>query len=86
VVIQYRNGANAAFDAQRFDIDVANIGVDPENVERQPQRLIGFSYTGRSGEEVPLYFVPAGKARLTTPPIAGHYPHMILMLALCSWF
>jgi hypothetical protein len=59
VSIQYRNGANAAFDAQEFDIDVANIGVDPENTKRQPQRLIRFSYTGRSGEEVPLYFVPA---------------------------
>jgi hypothetical protein len=53
VSIQYRNGANAAFDAQEFDIDVANIGVDPENTERQPHRLIRFSYTGRSGEEVP---------------------------------
>ncbi len=59
VTIQYRNGAYDAFDAQEFDIDVANIGVDPENTERQPQRLIRFSYTGRSGEEVPLYFVPA---------------------------
>ena len=36
VVIQYRNGADAAFVAQEFDIDVANIGVDPQNTERQP--------------------------------------------------
>ena len=58
VAIQYRNGANAAFDAQQFDVDVASIGRGDDE-ERHPKRLIRFSYTGRSGEEVPLYFVPA---------------------------
>jgi hypothetical protein len=58
VDVQFRSGADKSFDAQAFDIDVANIGMGPE-AERQADRLIRFTYTGRSGEEVPLYLVPS---------------------------
>ena len=56
--VQFRNGASESFDAQAFDIDVSNIGLGAE-AERQADTLMKFSYTGRSGEEVPLYLVPA---------------------------
>jgi hypothetical protein len=58
VDIQFRNGASESFDARGFDIDVSNIGLGTE-AERQADHLIRFTYTGRSGEEVPLYLVPA---------------------------
>jgi hypothetical protein len=58
VDIQFRNGASESFDAREFDIDVSDIGLGTE-AERQADHLIRFSYTGRSGEEVPLYLVPA---------------------------
>ena len=58
VDIQFRSGTSESFDAQEFDIDVSNIGVGAE-AEQQADRLLKFSYTGRSGEEVPLYLVPA---------------------------
>jgi len=58
VDIQFRNGASESFDAREFDIDVSNIGLGAE-AERQADHLIRFSYMGRSGEEVPLYLVPA---------------------------
>ena len=58
VEVQFRNGTSESFDAQEFDIDVSNIGLGTD-VERQADHLIRFSYTGRSGEEVPLYLVPA---------------------------
>jgi hypothetical protein len=58
VDIQFRNGASESFDAQAFDIDVSNIGVGTE-AEQQADHLLRFSYTGRSGEEVPIYLVPA---------------------------
>ena len=58
VEVQFRNGASESFDAQAFDVDVSNIGLGAE-AERQADHLIRFSYTGRSGEEVPLYLVPA---------------------------
>ena len=58
VDIQFRNGASASFDAQQFDIDVSNIGLGAE-AERQADHLLRFTYMGRSGEEVPLYLVPA---------------------------
>jgi hypothetical protein len=58
VDIQFRNGASESFDAKEFDIDVSNIGLGAE-AERQADHLIRFSYRGRSGEEVPLYLVPA---------------------------
>ncbi len=58
VDVQFRSGADKSFDAQAFDIDVSNIGMGPE-AERQADRLIRFTYTGRSGEEVPLYLVPS---------------------------
>ena len=56
--IQFRSGTSQSFDAQEFDIDVSNIGVGAD-AEQQADRLLKFSYTGRSGEEVPLYLVPA---------------------------
>ena len=40
-----------------IDLDVSNIGLGAE-AERQADHLVRFSYTGRSGEEVPLYLVP----------------------------
>ncbi len=55
---QFRNGASESFDAEGFDIDVSNIGLGTE-AERQADHLLRFTYTGRSGEEVPLYLVPA---------------------------
>jgi hypothetical protein len=58
VDVQFRSGADKSFDAQAFDIDVSNIGLGAE-AERQADHLIRFTYTGRSGEEVPLYLVPA---------------------------
>ncbi len=58
VDVQFRSGADKSFDAQSFDIDVSNIGLGAE-AERQADHLIRFTYTGRSGEEVPLYLVPA---------------------------
>ena len=58
VEIQFRSGASESFDAREFDIDVSNIGMGAE-VERQADRLLRFTYTGRSGDEVPLYLVPA---------------------------
>ncbi len=58
VDVQFRNGADKSFDAQAFDIDVSNIGLGAE-AERQADHLIRFTYTGRSGEEVPLYLVPS---------------------------
>jgi hypothetical protein len=58
VDVQFRSGADKSFDAQAFDIDVSNIGMGPE-AERQADRLIRFTYKGRSGEEVPLYLVPS---------------------------
>ncbi len=58
VDVQFRSGADKSFDAQAFDIDVSNIGLGAE-AERQADHLIRFSYTGRSGEEVPLYLVPS---------------------------
>ena len=58
VDIQFRNGASESFDAREFDVDVSDIGLGTE-AERQADHLIRFTYTGRSGEEVPLYLVPA---------------------------
>ena len=58
VDIQFRNGASESFDAQAFDIDVSDIGLGAE-AELQADHLLKFSYMGRSGEEVPLYLVPA---------------------------
>ena len=58
VDIQFRNGASESFDAREFDVDVSDIGLGTE-AERQADHLIRLSYTGRSGEEVPLYLVPA---------------------------
>ena len=58
VDVQFRSGADKSFDAQAFDIDVSNIGLGAD-AERQADHLIRFTYTGRSGEEVPLYLVPA---------------------------
>ena len=58
VDIQFRSGASESFDAQAFDIDVSNIGLGAE-AEQQANHLLRFSYTGRSGEEVPLYLVRA---------------------------
>ncbi len=58
VDIQFRSGASESFDAQEIDIDVSNIGKGAE-AERQADRLLRFTYTGRSGEEIPLYLVPA---------------------------
>ena len=58
VDVQFRNGADKSFDAQAFDIDVSSIGMGPE-AGQQADHLIRFTYTGRSGEEVPLYLVPS---------------------------
>jgi hypothetical protein len=58
VDIQFRSGASESFDAREFDMDVSNIGLGAE-AERQADRLLRFTYTGRSGDEVPLYLVPA---------------------------
>jgi hypothetical protein len=58
VDIQFRSGTSESFDAQEFDIDFSNIGIGAE-AEQQADRLLKFSYPGRSGEEVPLYLVPA---------------------------
>jgi hypothetical protein len=58
VDIQFRSGASTSFDASQFGINVDDIGLGAE-AERQADHLIRFSYTGRSGEEVPLYLVPA---------------------------
>jgi len=64
VDVQSRNGASESFDAKEFDIDISNIGLGAE-AERQADHLIRFSYTGRSGEEVPLYPVPAQELMLS---------------------
>jgi len=64
VDVQFRNGASESFDAKEFDIDISNIGLGAE-AERQADHLIRFSYTGRSGEEVPLYLVPAQELMLS---------------------